>query len=146
MRRRHGLLLVLGAVVAATPSYAQDGWSDQQRAVASAERAFAQSMADRDLDAFASWVAEEAVFFGGGDNVLRGREAVVEGWKRYFDGPEAPFSWEPAQVEVLASGTLALSSGPVRAPDGTRIGSFNSIWRLESDGRWRVIFDKGCPP
>lgn len=26
---------------------------------------------------------------------------------------EAPFSWEPAQVEVLDSGTLALSSGPV---------------------------------
>lgn len=26
-----------------------------------------------------------------------------------------------------------------------RIGTNNSIWRLEADGRWHVIFDKGCP-
>jgi ketosteroid isomerase-like protein len=58
----------------------------------------------------------------------------------------APFSWEPEHVEVLASGTLALSSGPVFGRDGTRIGTFNSVWRLEADGRWRVVFDKGCPP
>ena len=48
-------------------------------------------------------------------------------------------------IEVLASGTLALSSGAVRDPAGKRIGTFNSIWRRESDGRWRVVFDKGCP-
>jgi ketosteroid isomerase-like protein len=47
---------------------------------------------------------------------------------------------------VLASGTLALSSGPVYDPDGKRAGTFNSTWRKEADGRWRVVFDKGCPP
>jgi hypothetical protein len=30
-------------------------------------------------------------------------------------------------------------------PQGKRIGTFNSIWRRETDGRWHVIFDKGCP-
>lgn len=55
----------------------------------------------------------------------------------------APFSWEPAEGEVLESGTLVLSSGPVRDPEGKRSGTFNSIWRLEADGRWRVVFDKG---
>jgi ketosteroid isomerase-like protein len=113
--------------------------------VRAAEIAFAASMAARDLDAFASHVAEEALFFGG-DGVLRGRAAVVAGWKAFFEGERAPFSWEPEQVEVLDSGTLALSSGPVRGPDGKRIGTFNSIWRREPDGKWRVTFDKGCPP
>jgi hypothetical protein len=37
-----------------------------------------------------------------------------------------------------------MSSGPVRDPAGHQIGTFNSIWRLERDGRWRVVFDKGC--
>jgi len=45
---------------------------------------------------------------------------------------------------VLDSGTLALSTGPVKDPKGEIVARFNSIWRLES-GQWRVIFDKGCP-
>ena len=112
--------------------------------VRAAETAFAQTMAARDLDAFATHVADEAVFFGKAD-VLRGKAAVVEGWKKFFAGPDAPFSWAPEQVEVLDSGSLAISSGPVRNPAGAIVGTFNSIWRREADGRWRVIFDKGCP-
>ncbi|MEK7316527.1 MAG: nuclear transport factor 2 family protein [Candidatus Eisenbacteria bacterium] len=115
--------------------------ADQVRA---AERAFAKTMADRDLKAFESYVSSEALFFGS-QGPLRGREAVVGVWKRFYEGPAAPFSWEPETVDVLDSGTLALSSGPVHDPDGKLINVFSSIWRLESDGRWRVIFDKGCP-
>jgi ketosteroid isomerase-like protein len=101
-------------------------------------------MATRDVQAFASYLADEAVFFGG-QKALRGKAAVVEGWKPYFEGPKAPFSWEPEVVEVLDSGTLALSSGPVRNPEGRQVGTFNSIWRREADGKWKVVFDKGCP-
>jgi ketosteroid isomerase-like protein len=71
---------------------------------------------------------------------------VAEGWKSYFKGTKAPFSWVPEQVEALESGTLALNSGPVMDSEGKRSGTFQSIWRLEADGRWRIIFDKGCPP
>jgi ketosteroid isomerase-like protein len=70
---------------------------------------------------------------------------VAEGWKPFFEGAAAPFSWEPETVEVLDSGSLALSSGPVRDPEGKQIGTFSSIWRREADGHWRVVFDKGCP-
>jgi ketosteroid isomerase-like protein len=24
------------------------------------------------------------------------------------------------------------------------MGTFNSVWRRESDGSWKVVFDKGC--
>src|SRR5262245_46332970 len=113
-------------------------------AVRAAETAFAATMAARDHEAFASFVAEEALFFGGA-GVLRGRAAIAEGWKPFFEKPEAPFSWRPEEVEVLESGTLALSSGPVLDRDGREIGRFNSVWRRETDGRWRVVFDKGCP-
>jgi ketosteroid isomerase-like protein len=108
------------------------------------ETAFAKTMADRNLSAFATFVSEEALFLGRG--VLRGRTAVTEGWRRYFEGDEAPFSWAPDRVEVVDSGTLAISSGPVFGPDGRRIGTFNSTWRREADGEWRVVLDVGCPP
>jgi ketosteroid isomerase-like protein len=113
--------------------------------VRAAETAFAKSMSDRDHASFVSHLSQEALFFSRA-GVLRGKEAVAAGWKPYYEGPKAPFSWAPEQVEVIDSGTLALSSGPVRDPEGKQIGVFSSIWRRESDGRWRVLFDKGCPP
>lgn len=132
------LLLALSAHAAmAEPSSAQ-------AQVLAAERAFAQAMADRDLAAFARHVSDEAIFFTGAVP-YRGKAEVVAGWSRFFEAPAAPFSWAPDQVEVLASGSLALSTGPVHAPDGKLIGRFNSIWRLEAPGVWRVVFDKGSP-
>jgi ketosteroid isomerase-like protein len=114
------------------------------RQVFVAESSFAHSMAARDQAAFASFIAADAVFFGR-QGALRGKTAVVEAWAPFFAGPNAPFSWQPEVVEVLDSGTLALTSGPVRDPAGKQTGTFNSIWRREPDGRWRVVFDKGCP-
>lgn len=114
--------------------------------VFAAERAFARSMAERDIAAFARHLDDEAVFFGPVAPVLRGKPAVIAGWQRLYEGKDAPFSWEPDQVEVLAGGTLALSTGPVRDPQGKVVARFNSIWRRAADGRWLVVFDKGGPP
>ncbi len=108
------------------------------------EAAFAKTMADRDLKAFAQFVSEEAVFLG--TRVLRGRQAVAEGWAPYFAGSNASFSWRPATIELIASGTLAISRGPVFDDQGKRTGTFTSTWRLEKDGEWRVVLDSGCPP
>lgn len=134
---------VLVSGLAATMAAADDpaALAAQVRA---AESAFARSMAERDHAAFAAHLADEAVFFSP-RGVLRGKAAVAAGWKPYYEGPEAPFSWQPESVEVLDSGALAHSSGPVFAPDGRRIATFNSIWRREPDGRWRIVFDKGYP-
>jgi ketosteroid isomerase-like protein len=114
------------------------------RQVFAAESSFAATMASRDSVAFAKFVAPEAVFFGQ-QSVMRGKTAVVDGWRALFVGPTPPFSWKPEIVEVLASGALAHSSGPVHNTEGRRIGTFNSIWRRGPDGTWLVVFDKGCP-
>lgn len=106
------------------------------------EIAFAKTMADRDLAAFRSFVSPEAIFFSG-NTPIQGRDAIVEAWTPFFDGPDAPFSWHPDLVQVLESGDLALTSGPVWNPEGEEVGRFNSIWRKHSDGQWRVVFDKG---
>ena len=134
----------LAALLGATLAGGQEPTDPTAREVWAREVAFARTMADRDLDAFASFVSEEAIFLGRG--ALRGRGAVVEGWTGYFEGAEAPFSWAPQRVEVVASGDLAISTGPVRDPGGERIGTYNSTWRRDPDGQWRVVLDNGCPP
>lgn len=99
-------------------------------------------MADRNLDAFASFISPEAIFFNGNEP-LEGRDTIVTAWAPFFEGETAPFSWHPDVIAVLESGTLALSSGPVRAASGEEVARFNSIWRKDEDGQWRVVFDKG---
>ncbi len=139
---RIGPLVVAISITVITSVARADTLEALAQQVRAAETAFARSMADRDLDAFARHVADDAVFFG--DQPSRGKAAVVASWKLLFEGKEAPFSWEPAEVEVLESGTLAISSGPLHDRAGKRVGTFNSIWRREADGTWKVIFDKGC--
>lgn len=116
---------------------------DLRRQVFDAERGFAATMARRDFEGFAQFLSREAVFMNP-NGAARGKEAVAAAWRACFDKPQAPFSWEPTDVEVLASGTLAYSSGPVRDAGGKPVGRFNSVWRLEGPGTWRVVFDRGC--
>jgi len=143
MKRRTMLLAGLGGLSAQAQ---QTNPGDARDQVAKAERGFAASMAQRDPVRFATFLSDEAVFIGNREDqpALRGKRAVAEGWKRFFDGPAAPFSWDPDVIEVLDSGKLALSSGPVKDARGELIGRFTSIWRLENIG-WRVVFDRGCP-
>ena len=126
------------------PAPAQIDLSAAREQVRATERAFARTMADRDLQAFSGFLSEEAVFFSG-PTPLRGKAAVTAFWSRFYEGPQAPFSWDPDEVEVLDSGTLALSSGPVKDPAGTVFARFTSIWRLEAPGQWRIVFDRGNP-
>ena len=120
MRRLSLLLLpfILLAGCAGVPM--KQDLAGLQKQVADAERGFAKTMADRNFAAFGGFIADEAVFFTS-TTALRGKPAVVEFWKRFYEKPEAPFSWEPAQVEVLDSGTLAISFGPVRDPSGKHV-------------------------
>jgi ketosteroid isomerase-like protein len=136
---------VLVAILFGAPIYSQRGGMSPTDQVRAAETAFAKSMADRNLAAFTALLADDTVFWGG-KGVNRGKAAVVADWKRFFDGPEAPFSWAPSEVEVLSSGTLGFTSGPVYDPKGDRIGTFNSVWQRQADGSWKIVFDKGCPP
>lgn len=132
-------LAALLPVMLGAPLVAQDAAIEEVRA---AEVAFAQTMADRDFTAFQRYIADDAVFFGA-TGPLRDKPAIVAAWAGLFEGATAPFSWAPDTVVVLSSGGLALSTGPVLDPEGRTVGRFNSIWRHEPSGAWRVVFDRG---
>jgi ketosteroid isomerase-like protein len=143
IHQRLGSALVASVLALALVTVARaETRDDLTKQVRDAENAFAATMAARDHKAFATFIAEDAVFFG--NEALRGKAAVVEGWKGLYEKPEAPFSWRSESVEVLDTGKLAHSSGPVLNSKGERVGTFNSIWRRESNGSWKVVFDKGC--
>ena len=135
-------LLFCAALLCACAAPSPRDTARAEREVADTERAFAKTMADRDFAAFKSFLSDDTVFFSG-PTPLRGKQRVADFWQRFYEKPEAPFSWQPEQVQVLESGELALSTGPVRDPKGKLFATFTSIWRREAPGQWRIIFDKG---
>ena len=112
------------------------------------EIAFSQSVEQQDISAFESFIDADARFVGG--SVNRGPAEVTKAWSVFFseDGPK--IIWRPQIIEVLEDGKLALSRGPYKMTskdaDGETIeqwGTFNSIWRKQADGVWKVVFDAG---
>ena len=142
MKLRNWLVGVMLGLFSMAVAMAASTNEELKQQVADVERAFAATMKTRDLKAFGEFLSDETVFFSG-PVPLHGKNAVMGFWKKFYDKPQAPFSWEPKEVEVLKSGTLAISSGPVYDPSGKHFANFSSIWRLEAPGKWRIIFDKG---
>jgi pimeloyl-ACP methyl ester carboxylesterase/ketosteroid isomerase-like protein len=138
---RHTIIGLLSLLtIAATP--APPATPVQQ--VRDAELAFAKAFADRDKAAFFALVADDATFLSPG-GTLAGKQQVIEGWSRFFDMPEPPFSWAPDRVSVSADGNLGLSTGPAYTAKGVHYGDFMSTWRRDANGQWKVVFDSGGP-
>lgn len=111
---------------------------------------FSRSAERRDMAAFRSFIDADARFISA--RVLRGVDEIAAAWQIFFEADGPTILWRPQFVEVLDGGTLALSRGPYRVTgrdeNGSlqvRWGTFNSVWRLHEDGRWRVVFDAGSP-
>ena len=112
------------------------------------EIGFSKSAESRDADLFVSFIDADARFVG--NSAMRGTAEIVEAWNIFFteDGPS--IKWRPQFVEVLEDGKLALTRGPYRMittdDEGVATehwGTFNSVWRLQADGSWKVVFDAG---
>ena len=117
---------------------------DQLRA---AETAFAAAFETGDMDAFAGFLSDDAIFLSG-ENPLRGKEAITAAWTRLRGtGETPPFNWRPDRVAVEAGGLYGQSTGPVQTPDGRWVATFVSTWRRTPEG-WKILLDLGpdCPP
>jgi len=142
------LTLVL-AGLACTPGPPDTAIFEQE--VRQAEIEFDRAVAEGDVDRFADLVAEDAVFIGA--TTLEGREAVVAAWQPFLDQNSGlSLRWSPTEVEVASSGDLGVSRGNYRltqiAEDGSvsiGVGTFVTVWKRTTDGKWRAILDIGTP-
>ena len=115
------------------------------------EIAFSVSVENQDPSLFESFIDADARFVG--NSVLHGPDAIAEAWSGFFSDDGPLIKWRPRFVEVLEDGKLALTRGPYRMTthdeqgvETERWGTFNSVWRLHKDGKWRVVFDAGSDP
>lgn len=151
MRSMTAVASILFLSAALAPSTTAVAEQDARESLRAAELAFSASVRDQDQEAFASFIADEAIFIAG--QVRRGKAAIVEGWSGFFAEGAPRMEWEPEVVEIQEGGELGITRGPYTltriGEDGEPVsesGRFASVWRRLEDGSWRVIFDTGCPP
>ena len=107
--------------------------------VVAAERAFAADGAKRGwAAAFRSYAAPEAIMLSPDPINAHESLAKVEG-----DG-ETTLDWRPAYAGISRSGDFGFTTGPflIRGLEGV-VGHYFTVWRLQSDGTWKWIFDAG---
>lgn len=141
------LRVMIGVVTCLFATSAIAELSDEVRC---REIGFSQSTENRDMQAFRSFIDADTRFVS--NSILRGVDSVADAWSVFFEEEGPTIKWRPEVVEVLENGTLALSRGPFRVvsqdADGNVVeswGTFNSVWRVNDDGQWRVVFDAGSP-
>lgn len=117
------------------------------------EASFARSVDRHDEPGFAAHLHPQALFNVGSAAVLRGRDAVVEGWRGLIAGTPVKVRWRPQYVHIGGEADLASSHGPFllerRREDGQieyAAGRYQSVWQRASDGQWYVLFDGGGEP
>jgi ketosteroid isomerase-like protein len=131
-------------------AFAVSALADPEQQVRCREIAFSRSAESRDAAQFASFIDQDARFVSA--TVSRGPDAVLTAWAAFFEAQGPAIRWRPQIVEVLSDGGLALSRGPYRViaqdDQGKQTehwGTYNSVWRIQSNGDWRIVFDAGSP-
>ena len=118
--------------------------ADALRAAQDADAAFANFASDSGpARAFGRWAAADAMLLGALPKPRRGPDDIATAFASF--PPSGKFAWAPVRALGAASGGLAFTVGEAvitttGKPANTK---YLTIWRQESDGAWKYIFDLG---
>src|SRR5262245_7973291 len=137
-----------------TPKKAE---ADAKAELMDADRAFAKASAEKGLDGWMSFMAEDAVRVAPlGGQAHAGKAAVKELDAALFADPKVKLVWEPTDAGAFADGKHGFTTGRAKrvarndkGEEEVRwTGAYVTWWRKGDDGRWKVILDTGAadPP
>jgi ketosteroid isomerase-like protein len=137
------LLLAAGCGVLMALAASGAGRAADLKSLVRAELAFSRLSESQGIRAsFVASFADDSIIF---------RPRPVPGRKFYLDRVSIPghLSWKPAFADIAASGDLGYTTGPYefrkeKASDPVAgRGHFISVWRVQKEGTWKVVFDGG---
>lgn len=114
-----------------------------------ADRAFGRATAERGLDGWMSFFAEDAQA-NTHNGVLRGRAELRKYYSGMFSRREFSIRWTPLYAEASKDGSLGYTFGEAetsfRDEKGAvqkRPGRYVTIWRRQPGSSWKVVTDIG---
>lgn len=112
------------------------------RELLQADSAFAAlSVTSGAKQAFIAFAAEDAIAFGGGPDLTRGRQAIGAGFDGFPAG--AVLEWRPVAAEIAPSGDLGCTVGEAKIVSINRYSKYLTIWRRQPDRTWKFVADGG---
>jgi ketosteroid isomerase-like protein len=97
-------------------------------------------------EAFATYLADEAVALNAGRQPVIGLEAVLV----TMEGGSGALLWTPVAGDISKSGDLGYTWGRYTFSDTDEAGEMQvshgkyfTIWKLQDDGAWKVVLDGG---
>jgi ketosteroid isomerase-like protein len=124
----------------ATMSILPASGQDAAQSLVDAEKSFAQTSLDRGIrESFLKFFADDCVMFAPGPT--NGKKVFEK-----FKDEDRKLFWQPAFAAIAKSGDFGITTGPWemrRSEKPIGFGQFVSVWKKQSDGNWKVIFDTG---
>ena len=135
-------------LMAAMPLPAQKKHSTGEKAIRAADQAWARVFGAKDLNGSLEFCVDDASFMAPNAPVVVGKAAIGKSFAAFFTLPDLKITWHPIKIEVARSGELGYSTGAYdmsfKDPAGktmTDRGKYVTVWKKQSNGRWKVIYD-----
>jgi ketosteroid isomerase-like protein len=136
------ILVVLSFVtlaVASSQHPTKPASKTEELTVRAADEAWAQAIGSKSVEDTVRVYDEEAMTAGSAMPPARGVSAIRAMWTGLFAQPGFSLTWKAEGITVTQSGTMAISTGTWRTPEGS--GPYIAVWRKQRDGTWKVLFD-----
>jgi ketosteroid isomerase-like protein len=118
-------------------------------ALIKAEADFEKARAERGLEGWLSFFADDAANVNPGQPIVIGKDEMRRRLEKEWN-PDLKLTWKPAKADIAASGDLGYTfgtwelTGKSRAGEPVRLtGKYATVWKKQADGTWKVVLDLG---
>ena len=142
-------ILLLLSFVVITVVNSQPKITDDKNALFNIDREFSKFSEENGIfKAFTSYMDNEAVIYRDKQEPFKGREAITELFKN--SATTSQLIWEPTFADIDTNGNLGYTRGKwtYTATDSNNViseatGYYVTIWKKQTDGSWKYVFDTG---
>jgi len=113
------------------------------------EAEFMKAAAEKGSEGYMSYYAEDSVEIPNGALLIPGRAEIAKGMG-FLDDKNNRLTWNPVGGDISSSGDLGYTYGTYEFRSNDKqgkphveYGKYTSIWKLQSNGRWKVVLDMG---
>ena len=144
--RCFGALVVLTLLITAANIPLQAGDDKAAKELVALDEAWSKAAGERNVDAVASYYADDARVYPPNEPIVVGHAAAKEAWAKMLADPSVKLSWKTTAAAV--EGSMGYTAGTYQmsfnGPDGKPAidtGKTLAVWKKGKDGKWKVIHD-----
>ncbi len=144
-------LAIAGCAESAVPPRSPAQLESMRAELMQADRDFAKATAERGVEGWVSFFAEDGAQVPKDHDLVVGHEAIRAFMAPTFSKPEIKLVWEPVRADVGQSGDLGYTFGrakimhtePGAEPKVVARMKYVTVWKRQPDRSWKVVIDVG---